>query len=314
MIQAQIDRLFLPCCRMYFASHRRIGISAILSVRRAGNGGPVRKSWRASDQQRAAFSSDLFSPAVQPAWPIERCGRSILGSPVLFAQAGFIHASGKELVDGVGKPLVLRGTNLGNWFEPEGYMFHLRAGARSPREIEELSYELIGPGKADAFWKQWRETYITEADIDRIKEMGFNSVRVPIHWKFFDQDATEGFRLLGQLIQWARKDHIYIIIDLHCAPGGQTGTNIDDSYGYAQQPISIRGYVSRDRDQRSCSNWSERMQNASSLGVYALPRSMDSVCPRHVASSWAVRWHRHHAGRRRRLCGACSSARPRGRN
>jgi aryl-phospho-beta-D-glucosidase BglC (GH1 family) len=33
-------------------------------------------------------------------------------------------------------------------------------------------------------------------------------------------------------VQWAKKDQIYIIIDLHCAPGGQTGTNIDDSYGY----------------------------------------------------------------------------------
>ena len=33
-------------------------------------------------------------------------------------------------------------------------------------------------------------------------------------------------------MQWAREDGIYVIIDLHCAPGGQTGTNIDDSIGY----------------------------------------------------------------------------------
>jgi aryl-phospho-beta-D-glucosidase BglC (GH1 family) len=153
-------------------------------------------------------------------------------TPALWAQTGFVHTSGKDLVDEAGKPLVLRGTNLGNWFEPEGYMFHLGDSAQSPREIEELSYELIGPAKADAFWNEWRETYITEADIDRLKAMGFNSVRVPIHWKFFDRDNAEGFRLLDRLVQWARKDHIYIIIDLHCAPGGQTGTNIDDSYGY----------------------------------------------------------------------------------
>jgi len=62
--------------------------------------------------------------------------------------------------------------------------------------------------------------------------MGFNSVRVPIHWKFFRQDNSEGFQLLDRLVQWAKKDQIYIIIDMHCAPGGQTGTNIDDSYGY----------------------------------------------------------------------------------
>lgn len=157
---------------------------------------------------------------------------SLMIAPGLLSQTGFVHTSGKELLDGAGKPLLLRGTNLGNWFEPEGYMFHLGDSAQSPREIEELSYELIGPAKADAFWKQWRETYITEGDIDRIQAMGFNSVRVPIHWKYFDQENAEGFRLLDRLVEWARKDHIYIIIDLHCAPGGQTGTNIDDSYGY----------------------------------------------------------------------------------
>jgi endoglucanase len=152
--------------------------------------------------------------------------------PAYSAQAKFVHTSGADLVDGAGKPLLLRGTNLGNWLEPEGYMYHLGDSAQSPREIEQLSYELIGPAKADAFWRDWRENYITEADMDRIKGMGFNSVRVPIHWKFFDTDNAEGFRLLDRMMQWARKDHIYVIIDLHCAPGGQTGTNIDDSYGY----------------------------------------------------------------------------------
>jgi aryl-phospho-beta-D-glucosidase BglC (GH1 family) len=153
-------------------------------------------------------------------------------APALFAQRGFVHTSGTELVDGSGKPLLLRGTNLGNWFEAEGYMFHFEESAQSPREIEDLTTELIGPEKSEAFWKQWREDYITEGDIDRIKAMGFNSVRVPIHWKFFYNENGEGYRLMDRLIQWARKDNIYIIIDLHCAPGGQTGTNIDDSWGY----------------------------------------------------------------------------------
>jgi aryl-phospho-beta-D-glucosidase BglC (GH1 family) len=150
----------------------------------------------------------------------------------LFAQHGFVHTSGADVVDGNGKPLMLRGTNLGNWLEPEGYMFHFDGGPQSPSEIEALTRELIGPQKAEAFWKQWRETYITEADIDRIAKMGFNHVRVPFHWKFFATDDAEGFRHIDQLVQWARKDGVYIVLDLHCAPGGQTGTNIDDSDGY----------------------------------------------------------------------------------
>jgi endoglucanase len=152
--------------------------------------------------------------------------------PSLFAQHGFVHTFGANVVDGDGKPLMLRGTNIGNWLEPEGYMFHFDGGPQSPSEIEALTRELIGPQKSEAFWKQWRETYITEADIDRIHAMGFNSVRVPFHWKFFDADNAEGFRVVDRLVQWARKDRVYVILDLHCAPGGQTGTNIDDSEGY----------------------------------------------------------------------------------
>jgi aryl-phospho-beta-D-glucosidase BglC (GH1 family) len=111
-------------------------------------------------------------------------------------------------------------------------MFHFDGGPQSPREIEELTKNLLGPEKAEAFWKQWRANYITEADIDRIHAMGFNSVRVPLHWKFFTSDDAEGFKLVDQLVQWAQKDGIYVILDMHCAPGGQTGSNIDDSWGY----------------------------------------------------------------------------------
>jgi hypothetical protein len=111
-------------------------------------------------------------------------------------------------------------------------MFHFDGGPQAPREIEDLTKELLGPAKAEEFWRQWRANYITEADIDQIAKMGFNSVRVPLHWKFFMSEDTEGFKLLDQVVEWARKDGIYVILDLHCAPGGQTGSNIDDSWGY----------------------------------------------------------------------------------
>jgi len=173
----------------------------------------------------------------------------VLLAPALLSQPAFVHTSGTELIDASGEPLLLRGTNLGNWLEPEGYMFHLEDSAQSPREIEDFTTELIGPEKSEAFWKQWRDSYITEADIDRIKAMGFNSVRVPIHWKFFTSDNADGFRLLDRLVEWARKDHIYVIIDLHCAPGGQTGTNIDDSYGYPWL------YLSPEAQQQTIAIW-----------------------------------------------------------
>jgi hypothetical protein len=131
-------------------------------------------------------------------------------------QGQFAHTQGGKIVDASGKPVLLRGTSLGNWMVTEGYMWLFEGGPQSEREIESLVTELIGPDKAEEFWKHYRENYVTRADIHLLREAGFNSVRVPLHYRFFETENSEGFKLL----------------DLHAAPGGQTGTNIDDSYGY----------------------------------------------------------------------------------
>jgi endoglucanase len=164
----------------------------------------------------------VWASAIAPTWVSAQV-------PV----TSFVHTRGTELVDGRGQTLLLRGTNLGNWMEPEGYMFLFGDdGPTSPREIEEYFDELIGPSQAADFWHKYRERYITKADIDLLRASGMNSVRVPIHYKFFTKGNAEGFRLLDRLVGWAKADGMYVVIDMHQAPGGQTGTNIDDSYGY----------------------------------------------------------------------------------
>src|SRR5271165_1061348 len=148
------------------------------------------------------------------------------------AQRGFVRTDGPRLIDPSGQTLLLRGTSVGNWLVQEGYMFHFDGGPQSAREIEALSNELLGPEAAAMFWHEYRERYVTRDDIQFLKRTGMNSIRVPIHYKFFQGDDAEGFRLLDRVIEWSREAGLYIIIDMHCAPGGQTGTNIDDSWGY----------------------------------------------------------------------------------
>ena len=160
------------------------------------------------------------------------CVIAVLLSGSLASQAQFIHARGKQIVDGGGKPLLLHGINLGNWMVPEGYMWKFEGGPQSPREIEEFVLEMLGPEHAAAFWKTYRETYYTRDDIRRIKQMGFDSVRIPIHYKFFTADDAEGFRLLDQVVKWCGEEGLLVVIDLHAASRGQTGSNIDDSNGY----------------------------------------------------------------------------------
>jgi len=164
------------------------------------------------------------------------CRRLFAVAALCFASltsfAQFAHTNGKEIVDAGGKAILLRGTSLGNWMVPEGYMWLFEGGPQSGREIEELVTELLGPDKAPEFWHTYRENYVTRADIHLLREAGFNSIRIPMHYKFFETDDAEGFQLLDRVIGWAHEEGLYVILDLHAAPGGQTGTNIDDSHGY----------------------------------------------------------------------------------
>jgi endoglucanase len=154
-----------------------------------------------------------------------------------FAQNGFVSVKGKEIIDANREKLLLKGINLGNWLVPEGYMFKFE-NATSPRQIYEVFNQMVGPDEAIKFWKAFREIYITYEDIKFIKQCGFNSVRVPFNYRLFvlNDNPTKlegpGYELLDRVISWCKKENIYVILDMHCAPGGQTGDNIDDSYGY----------------------------------------------------------------------------------
>jgi hypothetical protein len=144
----------------------------------------------------------------------------------------FAHTDHKQIVDPAGKPLLIRATNLGNWLVPEGYMWLFQGGPQSPGEIRALVLELLGPEGSDAFWQKYRENYVSREDIALLHRAGFNAIRVPLHYNLFESGDAEGFTLLDRLISWCRAEGLYVILDLHAAPGGQTGANIDDSAGY----------------------------------------------------------------------------------
>ena len=152
--------------------------------------------------------------------------------------AKFITVRGKEIIGPDNKNFIIRGTNLGNWLVPEGYMFKFKS-VNSPRLINEALTELLGPEEVKTFWKKFQDTYITEADIHFLKQSGMNAIRIPFNYRIFttenymgQNNPDRGFELLDRVIGWCKAEGIYVILDMHCAPGGQTGDNIDDGYGY----------------------------------------------------------------------------------
>jgi hypothetical protein len=169
-----------------------------------------------------------------------------------FAQGRLARTDGKSFVAPDGKPLHIKGISLGNWLMPEGYMFKFEV-SKSPRLIYGAFERLLGRERAKAFWAEYRERYIAEDDVRFIKSVGFNTIRIPLHWDLFmTADGVlegPGWALLDRALGWARSAGLYVIPDLHAAPGGQTGINHDDGPGY---PLMF--YVPRDRD-RTVALW-----------------------------------------------------------
>ena len=126
-----------------------------------------------------------------------------------------------------GAPLLLRGFGLGGWLLPEGYMWKFYTKCDRPRRIEALIEELCGAEYAASFWERYYDSYITEADIRLAAENGFNSVRLPFNARHLMEPGY--LRRIDDCVRWCGRHGIYAILDMHAAPGGQTGQNIDDS-------------------------------------------------------------------------------------
>jgi hypothetical protein len=92
---------------------------------------------------------------------------------------------------------------------------------------------VIGTERTNAFYAAWRASQFTKADVDSMASWGFNCIRLPLHYNLFTLDASQesvpgqntwlptGFTLTDSVLSWCKQDHIYLILDLHAAPGGQ---------------------------------------------------------------------------------------------
>jgi aryl-phospho-beta-D-glucosidase BglC (GH1 family) len=145
---------------------------------------------------------------------------------------GFLKASGKQIVNEKNENILLRGIGLGGWMLQEGYMLKLQ-GTNPQYSIKKRIDSLLSPEQTQEFYDTWLSNFVTKADIDSLHKWGFNSVRLPMHYNLFtlpaEQEAdsnkqtwlTKGFALTDSLLSWCKANNMYLILDLHAAPGGQ---------------------------------------------------------------------------------------------
>lgn len=151
----------------------------------------------------------------------------------LSSSAQFLKSSGKKIVDESNNPVILRGMGLGGWMIQEGYMLKTSSFANTQREIKSKIQNLIGPANTQLFYDAWLANHCTKRDIDSLAAWGFNSVRLPMHYNLYTLPIEsepdfgtntwleKGFALTDSLIKWCAANHMYVILDLHAAPGGQ---------------------------------------------------------------------------------------------
>jgi len=109
------------------------------------------------------------------------------------AGAGILHVRGTDIVDGKGRPVLLRGVAFGN---------QVWNNVRLPRRDHD------------------------ETDYQRVAAMGMNAVRFYMNYRTFENDAApgkyldDGWQWLDDNVAWAKRHGVYLILNMHVPPGG----------------------------------------------------------------------------------------------
>ncbi|GAB2763284.1 cellulase family glycosylhydrolase [Salinimicrobium soli] len=155
-------------------------------------------------------------------------------------KTNFLHTVDQKIIDRNGENVLLRGIGLGGHMLQEGYMLQVPFSGQQ-YVIKEHIEELIGDEKTAEFYEAWLNNHTRKIDIDSLKSWGFNSVRLPMHYNLYTLPVEDepvkgentwlekGFQMTDSLLSWCKANEMYLILDMHAAPGGQGhDVNISD--------------------------------------------------------------------------------------
>ena len=191
---------------------------------------------------------------------------------------GFLKASGKQIVNEKGENVLLRGIGLGGWMVQEGYMLKLQ-GNNPQFSIRKKIAQLLSPEQTQEFYDTWLSNHTTKADIDSLHAWGFNSVRLPMHYNLYtlssEQETeagkqtwlTKGFALTDSLLNWCKANNMYLILDLHAAPGGQ-GNDINIADRDTTKPSLWQSEANKNKTIALWKKLAERYKDEPYIGAY----------------------------------------------
>lgn len=200
------------------------------------------------------------------------------GITAVAAAQGFLKTSGTKIVNEKGENVLLRGMGLGGWMLQEGYMLRLQ-GTNPQYSIRKRIEQLIGAEQTQQFYDAWLKNFTTKADIDSMRSWGFNSVRLPMHYNLYtlpveqEPDSTKqtwiekGFQLTDSLLSWCKANKMYLILDLHAAPGGQ-GNDLNIADRDSTKPSLWQSPANQEKTIALWKKLAERYKNEPWMGAY----------------------------------------------
>jgi len=136
------------------------------------------------------------------------------------------------IIDEKGDEVQLRGVNLGGWLIQETWMCAVQGSECNLDSFELLASRGFSDEQIKNLFLTYAENYLTEKDIEYLASLGVNCMRLPFWYRnfmdadlnFYSENDSEnpGFMIIDDLISWAEQYRIYVILDMHGCPGGQS--------------------------------------------------------------------------------------------
>ncbi len=149
----------------------------------------------------------------------------------------FLTSSGGYLKDTSGNVVALRGVNAGGWLLQESWMCPVNGADRAWANLDTIN-AMKKRGFTDeqiqTLFNTYQSNWLTTTDLDNLKAMNVNLLRVPFWYRNFmkdengtwitgdDLNSNPGIQKLDWVISECGKRGIYVILDFHGTPGGQS--------------------------------------------------------------------------------------------
>ncbi len=191
---------------------------------------------------------------------------------------GYLRTDGKRIVNERGENVLLRGMGLGGWMLQEGYMLRVNKDGQQ-HKIRQRIDSMIGAERTQEFYNAWLANHTRKIDIDSMKSWGFNSIRLPMHYNLYTLPVEKepvagkhtwlekGFAITDSLLAWCKANKMYLILDLHAAPGGQ-GNDLNISDGDTSKPSLWESDANRHKTIALWRRLAERYVNEPWIGAY----------------------------------------------